>query len=550
MHIDGRSLNKDSVETCDVCIVGSGPAGYAVARSLEGSGLKVIILESGGPNSVTGPHNLSMLGSDSSAFASDFHPSRRQIGGNASAWYIQAGGGRRWLRLATLTRADFDGVAAGDAGVWPLAFDEYQRWLSRAFEVFGLVPPKAGATPPEDAGSTLNIAGEDTRLFRFGDADQLLENMRSLYDQSPDIRLISNAYATEITPDESGREIRAVVFASEPGRAHRVEARFFVLAGGGLAIPQLMLASRSVVPEGIGNQNDTVGRWLMDHPLIAGGDIYPSDPELFRSASVYDLHYNDGGPYMGFLAPSDAFQRETRQISMGSMLFAREAGWKVHAETERQKRGVGGALNIFAALRARRLPRISDIFDTLLGIDGVVRKVLERYDSNAPPSLTRGGWSKATASRFERFEVLQMVEQRPQRENRVTLSDDVDPFGVPKAKLDWHWTDEDALAVTNAQKDFAARLAASGLGRYEIRSKDGKPIVYSASARHFMGSTRMSADPKQGVVDSDCRVHGLANLFIASSSLFPTGGYANPTLSIVAFGLRLGEHLCQLLQVL
>ncbi len=550
MHIDGRSLASDSVETCDVCIVGSGPAGYAVATALRGYGLDVVVLESGGLNSVTGPHNLSMLGADSSEFAGHFHPSRRQVGGNASAWYIQAGKGHRWIRLAALTEADLAGAAGGDTEGWPLAYDEYRQWVERAGELFDLPQGCVLAPPPNGFDGEFPAPGQETRLYRFGDADRLLANMLELYEKSPEIRLISRAYATEILPSETGDDIRAVVFATEPGRSHQVRAKTYVLAGGGIAIPQLMLASRSVQPEGVGNQNDTVGRWLMDHPLIAGGDVYPSDPALFRSAAIYDLHENDGAPYMGFLTATQDVQTKTGQIAVSSLFFAREAGWKVKIENKRHKQGVAAALTILAAIREKRIPPLSAFFNVLIGFDGVIVRLLERYDRNAPASLTRGGWSRDTKRKFDRFEVLQIVEQRPRRENRITLSAERDAFGVPKAKLDWHWNDEDALAVMRAQDALAAEFEASGCGRYHVQRDHGKPVVYSASARHFMGTTRMSNDPKNGVVDANCRVHGLANLFIVSSSVFPTGGYANPTLSITALGLRLGEHLLQLLQFL
>ena len=543
MHIDGRSLARDSVETCDVCIVGSGPAGYSVAKALQGSGLRVTILESGGMKSVTGAHNLSMLGTDSSNFVNDFQPSRRQIGGNASAWYIQSGGGHRWIRLAALSRADFDGVTAGDAGGWPLAHEEYMRWVDRADELFGL-PAGCEFTPaPEAAPTLLNVPGEETRLYRFGDADRLLSNMRELYEQSAEIRLISQAYATELLPGENGYDIRTLRFATQPGETHRIEARTFVLAGGGIAIPQLMLASRSVIPEGIGNQNDTVGRWMMDHPLVSGGKFYPADPAIFRTAEIYDMHFNRGAPYMGYLTMPDTVQAQTGQIAMGSMMFAREAGWRPHSESDRQKRGVGGALSVLAALREAHLPPVASVVDAVTGADGIVRRLFERYDQHAASSLTRGGWSHDHRRKFEWFEILHSVEQRPNRNNRIALSRDIDAFGVPKAQLDWRWSDEDAHAVARAQDALADGLAAGGAGRFEVQRVDGKPVLYSASARHFMGSTRMSTDPRRGVVDPDCRVHGLANLFIASSSVFPTGGYANPTLSIVALGLRLGDYL-------
>lgn len=550
MHIDGRLLARDSIQTCDVCIVGSGPAGYSVATALRGSGLDVVLLESGGPDSVTGEHDLSTLGADSSEFAADFHPSRRQIGGNASAWYIQAGGGHRWIRLAIFTEADLAGVAAEEAGGWPLPYDEYRRWIDRAGGLFNLPTDRAFTAPPEGFDGAIQASGQETRLYRFGDADVLLRNMESLYQNGPGIRLISRAYATELLPDEDASTIRELIFATAPGQTHKIRAKAFVLAGGGLAIPQLMLASRSVCPNGVGNRYDTVGRWMMDHPLIAGGELFPANPALFRSAKIYDLQENDGAPLMGFLTAKQEVQTENRQIAFNSILFARETGWKARPENRRHKRGVAGALSVYAAMREARLPPPSGLRDMILGVDGVVRRVLERYDHKAAASLTRGGWSNNTERQFDRFEVLHIVEQRPQRHNRIALSRDCDAFGVPRVKLDWRWSDEDALAVANAQEALASDLAESGVGRYEINRTDGKPVVYSASARHFMGSTRMSTDPGQGVVDSNCRVHGLANLFVASSSVFPTGGYANPTLSITALGLRLGDHLLQLLHSL
>lgn len=549
MHIDGRSLASGSVHTCDVCIVGSGPAGYAVATALRGQGLDIVILESGSFDSVTGTHDLSMLGADSSKFADHFHPSRRQVGGNASAWYIQVGSEHRWLRLAVFSEADLKGAGVGDTEGWPLPYQEYLDWVERAGKLFSL-PPGCTFVAPEGLSGEIKADGHETRLFRFGDADKLLGDMLDLYETSPEIRLISNAYATEILPGEDCADIRSLVFATEPGRTHQIRAKTFVLAGGGIAIPQLMLASRSVSPAGVGNQHDTVGRWMMDHPLISGGDFFPSDPGLFKSAALYDLQDADGAPGMGFVTASETAQAERKQIAFNSIFFAREKGWKSQVENKRQKRGVAGALRILTALRHRTLPPLRAVLDTALGFDGVILRLLERYDRNAAASLTRGGWSKDTRRKFDRFEVLHMVEQRPHRENRISLSDERDAFGVPKARLDWRWREADAQAVIEVQDAFAASLAASGAGRYEVHRVDGQPIVYSASARHFMGTTRMSTDPKNGVVDSNCRVHGLANLFIASSSVFPTGGYANPTLSITALSLRLGEHLLGILQFL
>ena len=180
----------------------------------------------------------------------------------------------------------------------------------------------------------------------------------------------------------------------------------------------------------------------------------------------------------------------------------------------------------------------------ILGFDGVAKRaLLERTSAGA--GIGRGGWSKNLSAnhKYALFEVIHQAEQPPRRENRVYLSESRDAFGSRKIAIDWSWSDKDMAATMRSQDLLAGSLQRAGLGRFEILRPEGRPHVRSYSTAHYMGTTRMHSDPRQGVVDSECRVHGIRNLFVASSSVFTTGGFANPTLTIIALTLRIGDHL-------
>jgi GMC oxidoreductase len=135
------------------------------------------------------------------------------------------------------------------------------------------------------------------------------------------------------------------------------------------------------------------------------------------------------------------------------------------------------------------------------------------------------------------------AEQTPKPDSRVTLGTRRDAFGLPVARLDWRPAESDRASIRASQKVVDAALRAAGVGRVELMLGDERPPVLFEGDFHHLGTTRMHADPHRGVVDADCRVHGLRNLYIAGSSVFPTFGCSNPTLTVVALALRLADHL-------
>jgi choline dehydrogenase-like flavoprotein len=148
-------------------------------------------------------------------------------------------------------------------------------------------------------------------------------------------------------------------------------------------------------------------------------------------------------------------------------------------------------------------------------------------------------------SRANRFSVDFHSEQQPNPDSRITLTDEKDALGVPKIRIDWRYTDWDIETVAKALEVLADELKSTGCGRLEFdRTTLPEEIMrYGAYGGHHIGTARMGQDPATSVVDAECKVHGVSNLYIASAAVFPTSSQANPTLTIVALSLRLAQYL-------
>jgi choline dehydrogenase-like flavoprotein len=201
-----------------------------------------------------------------------------------------------------------------------------------------------------------------------------------------------------------------------------------------------------------------------------------------------------------------------------------------------------------AAVRDRRLPRLADLWGAVSRPDAVLRRVLHSGGRRST-YVGHGGWStfRRPSRHFDHLRVLHQAEQAPHPGNRVTLGDQKDAFGVPRLRIDWAWTPDDARAAAGAHRLVADAVRRSGLGELRLAAGGVDPVVLGSSTNHYLGTTRMHVDPAAGVVDADCRVHGVGNLYVASTSVFPTGGFANPTLTLVALAARVAEEILTVL---
>jgi choline dehydrogenase-like flavoprotein len=464
---------------------------------------------------------------------------------------VRTGASWRGVRLAPYTRGDLAGRRGYPASTWPIDFAELERYIASAQDFFGLPSHGFGAGEWKLDGQDVLVDPDiESRVFQFGDGGRLVEQARRDIAVSERITLLSFVTALEILVDpESGLAI-GVRAVSLDGREVVVNSQAVVVAGGAIASTQLLLASDSVIPGGLGNHSDQLGRHFMDHPLLDGGELVPESPADFRKRSFYDLKVRDGVPVMGHLRVSDTAIERDGLLDLSLLAYPREAGFQSHMTLSRRQRdGFRAALAIRDAAVRRRLPEMRTVVTAMKGADGVIKRGVDSV-LHPKSSVGRGGWSdtRRPETRFASFEVIHQAEQAPHPDNRITLSDERNELGQRRTKIDWQWHAEDIEKTKRSQELYRKVLKAVGWGDFRIaRTENDEPVVKNYSSNHFMGTTRMSAAPEDGVVDADLAVHGTRNVYVASSSVFPTGGFANVTLTAVALGIRAAEHIAAVL---
>lgn len=537
-------LLLDQSLAVDVCIVGAGPAGIAIAREFAGTGVRVCLVESGG--SAASPAKQALA--RGATFGDPIHAPEevctRAFGGNSRAWHVQLGDGRLGVRYVPMDEVDFEKRSWMPFSGWPFGRAHLDPFYERAQGVCRSGPFAYGPEPWEGERAKRPALGNgdlETAMFQFGAADVFHGRYRKELAEAANVRLLLNTSVVEIEANPRGDAAARVLCVDDRGKRLAVRAKAFVLAAGGFENARLLLMSDKRHPGGIGNRHDVVGRYFHDHPLVFGGVFTPTARSLFNDMGLFDLRRVNGFPVMGHLKLSGEASRRNRLLNMSACLFPRPGENKAQAILAFQR--------AVRDLKAKRWPKdaASSLRRVVRHADAVAQaSVLSLRAKRLICSFDKGGWSELEGNdkRFASFHVFHQVEQAPDPSNRVVLGRGRDALGCPTLEVHWRWSGEDAARVARAQDLMASELLRADLGEFRVAEKDGAPdILRPSGTHHIMGTTRMHDDPRLGVVDADCRVHGMANLFVAGSSVFPTGGYANPTLTVVALALRLADHL-------
>jgi choline dehydrogenase-like flavoprotein len=526
MKFDSASELPASAELeTDVCVIGSGAAGLTIARELAHTSQRVLVVEAGSQgHDETAERDAFHVESVGEPLRSPLPDRVRRFGGSTKAWFG---------RIAEPDCIEFQHRPWVSEHGWPISLPELQPWLARAAEVLE-VPHAHRLAPSTWVGHpTAHLLQQhrdaEMRVFLWAEGKDMAVKAAPVLAAATNVRVLLGAQVSELVPGPSSTRIESAVVANAAGRKHSIRAKFFVLASGGIENPRILLASSSAWPAGVGNHNDQVGRYYMDHPRDESSARI--DLRELSDAQMCQL------TLMGERAAADVGPAQLR------LVFGRE----MQSRCQLLNHSLHGHFG-FPGDDSPGLQRLREIRSRLKAGRLAPRGVLNEAGPllRDAKAIARVSFAKLRRDRRpDRFVVVDQMEQRPDPLSRVTLSaNSRDRLGVPHARLDWRIGEETFESQRAMHGLFQTVLDEAGLPGFSsdlLNDRDYRPPLLDM--KHPMGTTRMARSAKDGVVDTDAKVHGVDNLYVAGSSVFPIAGHANPTLLIVALALRLAAHL-------
>jgi len=500
LFVDATGLTEDTIIDADLCIIGAGAAGISIAREFIGSTTRVAVLESGDLEFDLRTQSL-YTGENTGLPSFDLEVNRlRYFGGTTNHW----AGHCRPLDPVDFGQRDW----VPDSG-WPITRSELEPYYQRAQSIVELGPYEY-----EDLDFWKELTGLPSLNF---DTRRL---KTAVYNQSPPTRfgkayrqelklarnvtVYLNANVLEIETNETASRINRLRAACIDGPKFFVTANQFILATGGMENARLLLLSNKIAPTGLGNDNDLVGRYFMDHVLLRpGANVSFSDPGL--NLQLYSSTHEVGGGNM--FAVLAATEKLVRKEKINNFRIHLVKPW------DKLKTPVGRIFSEVDAVHGARNHTLND--------------------------------EPTRQQRRDAIDMHLVLEPMPNPDSRISLSDKLDLFGQQKLAVNWQLKEADLVNARRALQLAALEFGRTGKGRaYGPIFKDPEVWPHNLEAgRHHCGTTRMTDNPKTGVVDPACKVNGVSNMYVTGSSVFPTIGYANPTLTIVALALRLADHM-------
>ena len=502
MLIDTRALANGRHLQFDVCIVGAGAAGITIARALESSQRSVCLLESGGFEFDNATQSL--------------YRGRTQGNGLSPAGYLSAsrlryfgGTTNHWAGMCRpLDPIDFAVRPWVSNSGWPITRDDLATYYEKGAAVLQFRPfdDKWGEVSLREDSIVPPGGALIGRTFRYSAPTRFGRVYRQEIVDSKTTQLLLHANVVHIDLNEAGTNVDRLQVATLTGKRLTVSAPVYVLAAGGVENARLMLVSNSVHKTGLGNGSDCVGRYFMEHPERVTAHVAVTSPVVRN-----DLRALRRG--RAFLCLSDDAQRTHELLNAN--------------------------IDIEAMARLNESPAG--------GVPLSIRDTLEKVDSLG------GDVPSEDPNRIQAYTRLYIrAEAAPRPDSRVTLEEtNRDALGLPRPRLTFVMDTLESRTFIRSMEIVARELGARQGGRLMLRFAEGAVDVPPAgpmwrgmsAGSHHMGTTRMSDTPASGVVDRNCVVHGVSNLYVAGSSVFSTGGMANPTVTIVALALRIADHI-------
>ena len=513
MHADTSTLENGTVLEGDLCIVGAGAAGISMALEWIDSPLKVVLLEGGGFDFEPAMQDLYRGDIVGQPYFPLQSARLHYFGGTTGHW---AG------FCSTYDAIDFETRAWVPHSGWPIRREELDPFYARAHHLLDLGPYEYDAADwsrrdPELVPLPLDQRVVWTKMWQFSPPTRFGTKYREAIVSARNVHLYTHANVCEVEANESLTAVQGLRVRTLGGKEIRVRARCYVLACCSIQNARLLLASNRQASAGLGNAHDVVGRYFMEHIEMPSGELVLAQPETAKM-EMYAFEWG-------------------RTKARGELALG--------AQVQREHRLLNGT----ASLESGALD--DQVKSTFQFLTPQVLDAMRKWDQagrKGPPPIPQPLMDSAAAAAPPRFfHLMTRQEQAPNPDSRVTLSAEKDALGMPRATLDWRMTELDKRSIRTFYQLLGRELGRSGTGRVQIREwllDDDRTWPSSISGGwHHMGTTRMHTDPRQGVVDANCRVHRLGNLYVAGSSVYPTAGAANPTLTLVALSLRLSDHL-------
>jgi choline dehydrogenase-like flavoprotein len=508
-----------STHHADLCIVGSGALGISAAREFIGTSHSVIVLEGGGQSfeqKSQEPYQSDVVGLGHTGI----HIGRaRVLGGTTTLWAGQA---------LPLFEVDFKKRDWVPFSGWPIERSALVDYYPRAQRVMQLPMVSydratwPSATPPPEYD-----ADAITPYFsQFAAVPDFAVKYRQELEAAGNVTVLTHANAVCVSANADANAIQEIRVKSFDGKQCVVRAKMFLLCCGGIETARLLLASDNVEKTGVGNSRDVVGRFFQDHPGVAI-PVRVLDKRKF--GSWYNSFKKGNVRHSIKLAASESLQCKREMLNTGCEVF--------YPATEDDP--IASAKLVLQAMRKTHLRS---------QLPGALVKVLKRPDKVMKAAVRHYVLKQVASVNSGTPHIGFSVEQMPNPQSRVMLGAKIDSLGMRRTTLDWRVTAAEGRSISIFAEAVAREWRRLGVAEFnpadlKIQGREHGENGGYIDASHHMGTTRMGTDPASSVVDLSCKVHGYDNLYIGSSSVFPTGGFSNPTLTALALCFRICDQI-------
>jgi len=510
MYFDARELDNNSLIEGDICIIGAGAAGISIALDWINTNYKVILLEGGGfeydkkiqnlyKGKINGPKCLPLMSSRSHLF-----------GGTTNIW-----GGH----CSPFDEMDFEKRNWVDNSGWPIKKKDLNPYYEKATKILELQTDDYSINywlknNPSYTKLQINNDIITEKIWQYSPPTRFNDKYKDVIIDAKNIYLYTYANVTNISANENISSIKEVTLKNHTGKTHKVKAKYFILACGAIQNARLLLNSKKQINNGIGNENDNVGRYFMEHVHVNAAELWLNNT---FPMSFYLLNWG---------------------ITKGRAELA------ITANEQQKHRILNGTAKIDFLKNDRSRKSFFDMYSNedpkkngyIMSYSEKINKKIQLFKASRVENIDRA------------YGLNVKIEQVPNPDSRVFLDNEKDVLDMQKANLRWEITSFEKRSIKKMVELIGREVGVSDIGRIKLMESlhDGNNqnwIENRYPGCHHMGTTRMSNNPKNGVVDLNCKIHSLNNLFVAGSSCFTTSGSANPTLTLIALSLRLSNYV-------